>query len=161
MLVNAKRWLYLTVYILITFMNCKQFSLYSPFVFTVPPPTVSVGFSPPGAVPYAGNNLSLSCVSTLNGGITESDVMVTRWWTRNGAVFSVVPGRVTSNEQRPTTSVFIRAVVFSPLSSSMDNGTYACVVTLTPLRPQFVNTVNRSHSISLAVQGEIRIHAIP
>ena len=129
--------------------------------FTVPPPTVSVGVSPPGAVPYAGNNLTLSCVNTLNGGITESDVMVTRRWTKDGAVFSDVPGRVTSNEQRPTTSVFIRQLVFSPLSFSMDNGTYACVVTLTPVRPQFVNNVTRSQSLSLAVQGEIRGCAAP
>ena len=85
--------------------------------------------------------------------------MVTGRWTKNGTVFSGVPGRVTLNEQRPTSSVFIRTVVFSPLSSSMDNGTYACMVTLTPLRPQFVNTVNRSQSISLAIQGEITIHA--
>ena len=129
--------------------------------FTVPPPSVNVGFSPPGAVPYAGKNLTLSCVITLNGGITESDVMVTRRWTKDGALFSGVPGRVTLNEQRPTSSVIIRTVVFSPLSSSMDSGTYACVVTLTPIRPQFVNTVNRSQSISLAVRGEIRIHASP
>ena len=98
---------------------------------------------------------------TLNGGITESDVMVTRRWTKDGTVFSGVPGRVTLNEQRPTTSVFIRSVVFSPLSSSMDNGTYACVVTLTPIRPQFVSTVTRSQSISLAVRGEIRGCATP
>ena len=123
---------------------------------------MSVGVSPPGAVPYAGNNLTLSCTIVLNGEITESDVMVTRRWTKNGAVFSGVPGRVTfPEEQRPTSTIFIRTVVFSPLSSSMDNGTYACVVTLTPVRPQFVNTVNRSDSMSLAVRGEIRRHATP
>ena len=98
---------------------------------------------------------------TLTGGITESDVMVTRRWTKDGAVFSGVPGRVTLSEQRPTSSTFIRTVVFSPLSSSMDNGTYSCVATLTPLRPEFVNTVNRSPSISLAVRGEIRGCATP
>ena len=129
--------------------------------FTVPPPAVFVGVSPPGTISYTGNNLTLSCTIVLTGGITESDVMVTRRWTKDGAVFSGVPGRVTSNEQRPTSSVIVRTVVFSPLSSSMDNGTYACVVTLTPIRPEFVSVVNRSQSISLAVQGEIRIHAIP
>ena len=128
--------------------------------FTVPPPTVSVNVSPFGAVFYAGRNLTLSCTIVLNGGITESDVMVTRRWTKNGAVFSGVPGRVTfPPEQRPSSSVFIRTVVFSPLSSSMDNGTYACVVTLTPIQPQFVNAVSRSGTISLAVRGKIRRHA--
>ena len=121
-----------------------------------------VGVSPPGAVPYAGNNLTLSCTILLNGGITESDVMVTRRWTKDGAVFSGVPGRITfPNEQRPTSSVFIRTVVFSPLSSSIDNGTYACVVTLTPIRPEFVNAVNRSDSILLAVRGKVIRHATP
>ena len=130
--------------------------------FTVPPPTVSVGVSPPGTVPYAGNNFTLSCTILLNGGITESDVMVTRRWTKDGAVFSGVPGRVTfPTEQRPTSSVFVQTVMFSPLSSSMDNGTYACAVTLTPVQPEFVNTVNRSVSISLAVRGKIIGRATP
>ena len=122
---------------------------------------MSVGVSPPGTVFYAGNNLTLSCTIILNGGITESDVMVTRRWTKDGAVFTGVPGRVTVNEQMPTSSVFIRTVVFSPLSSSIDNGTFACEVTLTPIRPQFVNAVSRSDSISLAVRGKIIKHATP
>ena len=40
----------------------------------------------------------------------------------------------------------------------MDNGTYACMVTLTPVRPQFVTAVMGSGSMSLAVQGEVREH---
>ena len=123
---------------------------------------MSVGVSPPGAVSYAGNNLTLSCTIVLNGGITDSDVTVTSRWTKDGAVLSGVPGRVTfPEEQRTTSSVFIRTVVFSPLSSSVNNGTYACVVTLTPIRPEFVNAVNRSDSMSLAVQGKIGRHATP
>ena len=75
------------------------------------------------------------------------------------AAFTGVSGRVTaSNQQRVTGTVFIRQLVFSPLSSSMDNGTYACVVTLTPRQPQFVTAMMGSVSISLAVRGEVREH---
>ena len=130
--------------------------------FTVPPPTVTVGVSTRGAVTYAGNNVTLNCGITLLGGVTDSDVTVSSMWTKNGAPFSGISGRVTvSNQQRLTSTIFTRQLIFSPLSSSMDNGTYACVVTLTPSRPQFVNAVSRSQSISLAVRGKIIRHATP
>ena len=123
---------------------------------------MSVGISPPGTVPYVGNNFTLSCTIVLNGGITDSDVMVTNRWTKNGTVFSGVPGRVTfPPEQKTTSSVFIRTVMFSPLSFSMDNGTYACEVTLTPIRAQFVNSPSMSQSMSLTVRGKIRRDATP
>ena len=125
--------------------------------FTVPPPDVTVEFSPPGAIRYAGNNVTLNCAIDLMGGVTDSDVTVNSMWTKDDAAFTGVSGRVTvSNQQRVTGAVFTRQLVFSPLSSSMDNGTYACVATLTPRRPQFVNTVMGSRSILLAVQGEVR-----
>ena len=48
--------------------------------------------------------------------------------------------------------------MFSPLSFSMDNGTYACVVTLTPICPEFVNVNMGLGSLALAVRGEVREH---
>ena len=127
--------------------------------FSVPSPDVTVDFTPAGAVPYAGNNVTLNCAISLEGGVTGSDVTVSSMWTKDGAAFTGVSGRVTvSNQQRVTSSDFFRQLMFSPLSSSMDNGTYACVVTLTPIRPQFVTAVDRSQSLSLAVQGEVREH---
>ena len=128
--------------------------------FTVPTPDVTVGFSTPGAVTYAGNNVTLNCPFTLEGGVTDSDVIVSSMWTKDGAAFTGVSGRVTvSNQQRFTGRSFLKILVFSPLSSSMDNGTYECVVTLTPRQPQFVTAMMGSGVRSLAVQGEIRGHA--
>ena len=128
--------------------------------FTVPPPDVTVEFSSPGVVTYAGNNVTLNCAISLEGGVTDSDVTVSSMWTKDGAAFTGVSGRVTvSNQQRFTGRDFFRQLVFSPLSSSMDNGTYACVVTLTPRQPQFVTAVMGPGMRSLAVQGEIRGHA--
>ena len=125
--------------------------------FIVPAPIVTVDFSTPGAVLYAGNNVTLICAISLVGGVTDSHVTVSSMWMKDGAPFTGVGGRVTvSNQLRMISTVIIRRVMFSPLSSSMDNGTYACVVTLTPVRPQFVNTVMGSGSISLAVRGEVR-----
>ena len=124
--------------------------------FTVSPPDVTVDFSIRGAVTYTGNNVTLICVISLEGGVTDIDVTVSSMWTKDGTAFTGVSGRVTvSNQQRFNGSAFIRPLVFSPLTSSVDNGTYACVVTLTPRRPQFVNTVMGSGSILLAVQGEV------
>ena len=127
--------------------------MYATLYFTVPPPTVTVDFSTRGVVTYAGNNVTLNCAINLEGGVTDSDVTVSSMWTKNGAAFTGVSGRVTiSNQLRVTSTVFLRQLVFSPL---IDNGTYACVVTLTPMRQQFVTTVMGSSSISLAVQGEV------
>ena len=126
---------------------------------TVPPPDVIVDFSTSGAVTYAGNNVTLICAISLEGGVTDSDVTVSSMWTKDGAPFTGVSGRVTvSNQLRVTSNDFFRQLVFSPLSSSMDNGTYACVVTLTPRQPQFVTAMMGSGSISLAVLGEVEEH---
>ena len=127
--------------------------------FTVPSPRVTVGFSTRGPVTYAGNNVTLNCAIHLEGGVTDSDVTVSSMWTKDGAAFTGVGGRVAvSNQQRFTGHSFLRQLMFSPLSSSMDNGTYACVVTLTPRQPQFVTAMMGSGSISLAVLGEVREH---
>ena len=130
--------------------------MYVTLYFTVPSPDVIVEFSTRGVVTYAGNNVTLNCGFNLEGGVTDSDVTVSSMWTKDNATFTGVSGRVTvSNQQRFTGSSFLRQLVFSPLSSSVDSGTYACVVTLTPIRQQFVTTVMGSGSISLAVQGEV------
>ena len=126
---------------------------------TVPPPDVTLDFSTRGAVTYAGNNVTLNCVINLVGGVTDSDVTVSSRWTKNHRTFTGIGDRVTvSNQLRLTDTVFIRQLVFSPLSFWIDNGIYACLVTLTPIRPQFVRTVIGSGSLSLAAQGEVREH---
>ena len=130
--------------------------MYATCYFTVPSPDVTVGFSTRGPVTYAGNNVTLNCAIDLEGGITDSDVIVSSRWTKDGAAFTGVSSRVTvSNQQRQTGDDFLRQLMFSPLSFSMDNGTYECVVTLIPRQPQFVNTVMGSASYPLAVRGEV------
>ena len=125
-------------------------------ILIVPSPGVSVDFFTRGAVTYAGNNVTLNCGFDLEGGVTDSDVTVSSMWAKNDATFTGVSGRVTVGTQtRQTSRIFTRRLMFSPLSSSMDNGTYACVITLTPIQQQFVTTVMGSGSISLAVQGEV------
>ena len=124
--------------------------------YTVPSPTVDVGFATPGAVTYAGNNVTLNCGIVLLGGVTDSDVTVSSRWTKDAAPFSSVSGRVTlTPSQRLTGSNYFTQLMFSPLSSSMDNGTYVCVATLTPRQPQFVTGTNTSDSMAVAVRGEI------
>ena len=124
------------------------------FSYTVPPPTVV--FETPGSVTYAGNNVTLTCVINLNGRVTDSDVTVNSRWTKDGAPFSGVSGRVTlTPATRITSTAYFTQLMFSPLSSSMDNGTYMCIATLTPRQPQFVTGNNANDSRTLAVEGEI------
>ena len=127
---------------------------YCYFSHAVPPPTVI--FETPGAVTYAGNNVTLNCATNLVGRVTDSDVTVNSRWTKNGAPFTGVSGRVTLMPATEITSISYRTrLMFSPLSSSMDNGTYMCIATLTPRQPQFVTGNNANDSRTLAVGGEI------
>ena len=126
------------------------------FSYTVPSPTVSIDFATPGAVTYAGNSVTLNCVTNLLGGVTDSDVTVNSRWTKEGVPFSGVSGRVTLIPSTRITSIsYITRLMFSPLSSSMDNGTYLCITTLTPRQPQFVTGIDTSNSMNLAVKGEV------
>ena len=97
---------------------------------------MDVDFATPGAVTYTGNNVTLNCGITLLGGVTDSDVTVNSRWTKDGTPFSGVSGRVTNTSSiRITGTSYIAELMFSPLSSSMDNGTYMCITTLTPRQP--------------------------
>ena len=110
----------------------------------------------PGAVTYAGNNVTLTCLINPVGRVTDGDVTVNSSWTKNGALFSGVSGRVTLIPATKVTSIsYHTRLMFSPLSSSMDNGTYMCIATLTPRQPQFVTGNNANDSRTLAVGGEI------
>ena len=92
----------------------------------------------PAAVTYAGNNVNLRCGVTLLGGVNDADVRVNITWTKNGVPFSGISGRVTIRGETVTSTFFYNQLQFSPLSSSMDNGTYVCNVTVTPVQQQFV-----------------------
>ena len=117
---------------------------------------MDVGFATPGTVTYAGNNMTLNCGINLLEGVTDSDVTVSRSWTKDGAPFSGVSGRVTlTSTTRLTSTTYFTQLMFSPLSSSIDNGTYVCSVTLTPQQPQFVTGTTQTDSVPLAVIGEI------
>ena len=122
--------------------------------YAVPPPTVFI--ENPGAVTYAGNNVTLTCLINLAGRVTDSDVTVNSRWTKNDTLFTDISGRVTLTPATKITSISYRTrLMFSPLSSSMDNGTYMCIATLTPRQPQFVTDSNANDSRTLAVRGEI------
>ena len=122
----------------------------------VPLPDVQFDLSSPDTISTAGETVTLNCRITLLGGVTDSDVVVNSTWTKDGAAFSGVSGRVTLPPQtRVNTRVFIAQLVFSPPSSSMDSGIYICVVTLTSPRPGFVTGAVRSELITLSVRGNI------
>ena len=98
--------------------------------------------------------MNLRCTATLLGGVTETDVRVNITWTRSGAPFAGISGRVTMRGETVSSIVFYNQLQFSPLSSSMDNGTYVCMVTLTPVQQQFVIGASGVKSLVLNVIGK-------
>ena len=126
--------------------------------FPVPVPMVEVNNHPFGAVTYAGNNVSLRCTATLSGVMIGTDVRVNTTWTKNGAPFSGISGRVTVHEETVSSTVFYNQLQFSPLSSSMENGTYVCMVTVTPVQQQFVIGASGAGSMALNVVGKYEIY---
>jgi len=94
------------------------------------------------------------------GGVTDSHVMVNSTWTKNGTAFSGVNGRIKLLRQTPSVNGTVHSalLVFSPLSSSEDNGTYGCVVNLTSQKQGVVVSTNSLQSVvTLAVKGNILI----
>ena len=127
--------------------------------FPVPVPMVEVNINPLGAVTYAGNNVNLRCTATLTRVMIGTDVRVNITWTKNGLSFSGISGHVTVHEEMVTPTIFYNQLQFSPLSSSMDNGTYMCNVTVTPVQQQFVIGASRTGSMALNVIGKYGICA--
>jgi len=102
--------------------------------------------------------VTLKCDTTLKGGVTNSHVMVNSTWTKNGTAFSGVDGRIKLLKQTPSVNGTVHSgqLVFSPLSSSEDNGTYECVVILTSKQQGIVTSTKGSgSSVTLAVRGNI------
>ena len=112
----------------------------------------------PAAVTYAGNNVNLRCTATLSGVVIGTDVRVNITWTKNGATFSGISGRVTIHNETVTSTIFYNQLQFSPLSSSMDNGRYVCNVTVTPVQQQFVIGASGEGSMILNVIGKYGIY---
>ena len=108
----------------------------------------------PAATPYAGNSVNLRCTVSLLRGVTDSDVRVNSTWTKNGVPFSGINGRVTIREETVSGTTSYNQLQFSPLSSSMDNGTYVCMVTVTPVQQQFVIGASGVGSMLLSVIGK-------
>ena len=88
-----------------------------------------------------------------------TDVRVNTTWTKSDAPFSGISGRVTVHEEMVSPTVFYNQLQFSPLSSSMDNGTYMCNVTVTPVQQQFVIGASGTGSMVLNVIGKNGIYA--
>ena len=103
--------------------------------------------------------MNLRCIATLSGVVIGTDVRVNITWTKNGAPFSGVSGRVTMRGETVTSTISYNQLQFSPLSSSMDNGTYVCMVTLTPVQQQFVIGASGAGSMDLDVIGKYGICA--
>ena len=124
----------------------------------VPDPTVEVEIRP-AAVTYAGNNVNLRCTVVLLGGVTKTDVRVNITWTKNDIPFSGISGRVTMRGESVSSTISYNQLQFSPLNSFMDNGTYVCMVTLTPVQQQFVIGASGTGPMVLNVIGKNGIYA--
>jgi len=102
----------------------------------VPRPTVAV-YSTHGNTAYAGRNETLRCEAILLGGVTVNDVRVNFTWMKNNSIIYAVINRVKVPQTTVNGSELQSELVFSPLSSSLDNGTYTCMVNLIPRGQMF------------------------
>ena len=134
-------------------MNPYYLDLFLIF-HAVPTPDIKFDFTSPDTIPPGRETVTLNCRITFLGGVTDSDAVVNSTWMKDGAVFTGVSGWVTLPPQtRVNTRVFITQLVFSLPSSSIDNGTYTCVITVTPLQTEFIIGAMGSGSITLSVRG--------
>ena len=85
------------------------------------------------------------------GGVTGKDVQVNFTWMKNNSTMFAVIDRVQLTQPTVNDSEFLSELVFSPLSSSLDNGTYKCVVNLIPRDQMFVVGAMGSHAKELLV----------
>ena len=94
--------------------NAHDFLLY----LTVPNPNVTVNIS--GDVLYAGTNLSIICIFTLNKAV-DNDIIVDIDWFNGSTVIPNNTGRVSLYSLTVTKPPFTSTLLISPLVDT-DNG---------------------------------------
>ena len=131
-------------------------------IFTVPSPAVSISYATSQVDAYAGNNVTLRCTITVMEGVTygvagsNSDVVVSSMWKKDGVILSNVGDRViVGSTRRFSDTVYFNEIMFHPLSSSIDGANYTCDATLTPVQLTFITGMNASKSFLFNVQGEV------
>ena len=106
-----------------------------------------------GNTAYAGRNETLRCEAILLGGVTVDDVRVNFTWMKNNSVIYAVINRVKVPQTTVNSTELQSELVFSPLSSSLDNGTYTCMVNLVPRDQMFAMGAIGSNVTELLVDS--------
>ena len=114
-----------------------------------------VVYSTHGNTAYAGRNETLRCEATLLGGVTLNDVRVNFTWMKNNSMIYAVINRVKVQQTTVDGTELQSDLMFSPLSSSLDNGTYKCVVNLTSQDKKFVVGAMKSVEKKLLVASKL------
>ena len=114
-----------------------------------------VVYSTHGNTAYAGRNETLRCEATLLGGVTLNDVRVNFTWMKNNSMIYAVINRVKVQQTTVDGTELQSDLMFSPLSSSLDNGTYTCVANLIPRDQMFAMGAIGSHVTELLVASKL------
>jgi len=122
--------------------------------YIVPRPTVVV-YSIHGNTAYAGRSETLRCEAILLGGVTVNDIRVNFTWMKNNSIIYAVINRVKVLQPMVNGTELQSELVFSSLSSSLDNGTYTCVVNLIPQDLMFVMGAIGSNAMELLVASKL------
>jgi len=120
----------------------------------VPRPTVVLS-SRHGNTAFAGRNETLRCEAILLEGVTVNDVRVSFTWMKNNSVIYAVFNHVKVPQTTVNGTELQSELMFSPLSSSLDNGTYTCVVNLIPRDQMFAMGAIGSNTTELLVASEL------
>ena len=120
------------------------------FVYTVPPPLMTISGTPRNRSFFQGLNLVFTCNIILDEAV-DTLVTVQGTWNRNGTEL-VNESRITISNPPLMTPSYQTTVSFIPLNVS-DAGTYECNATVTPQDTTFVTGTTSSISRNINVAG--------
>ena len=135
-----------------------QISLYLYSTCTVPPPTVTITPADNDLIYSAGGNLTLICIVSLNGVLTDNvaGIRIESTWTGPHGELPLARsqnGRITiSDTIQHDDGRYRSTVVFSPLHMS-DTGSYSCDASVSHMSEFILPSDPGSNQVTINVKG--------
>ena len=116
------------------------------FLSTVPQPSIVINLNRPGTL-YAGSNLTLSCVVTLDPAVVDTPADVVIVWSGP----RTIPGEWYTVSDTATDNLqFSSHLSITPLANDRDNGEYVCSATVSTASDYILGT-GGSNSTTLEI----------
>ena len=126
--------------------------------FVVPSPIVEASANPTGTI-FAGNMLTLTCIITLDGGLSSmlNDLSVATVWTEGEQEVSTGDNIMVSGAAFVVGTTYSSTLSFNTVHTD-DTGDYTCTATVSPSvsYSTVINGVGSSDQVTVSVNGKIR-----